>query len=485
MNKTERQLISICKWIESDRIGTVNAVPRFGKTQLGIMAILESIKLKHGLVETIIIVPSKIIQDIWITVIANKNLNLCTKVYTINSLLNKVTELGIESFKNTELFILDELQRYTSDTRFTLLNKLIKHTPRLGLTGTYLGTTKMFDKVCPVIDSITEKEALTNNWITPYSEYNLGIELEDKYKAYYYELTSNITRITLAYKDVYKRFNTAFNSDFDFINALRYGKMIVKSFVRANVLRQIVAQKMGWSEELSLDNTYTQQIDKYWNPTNILELATLYDENVRERNELLNNYYHKENITVLLVGQLQDKKIIIFNKSINLAEKITASINQYFGNIAVCYHSKLTSRAMIDPTTGQYYKQKDGKDKIFGINKLRQLYVDGMKSGQFRVLVTVDTMNEGLDIPQLDVAIITAGNVNPIEQTQRTSRVKTINPDTVKDSIIINLFIDEFQYNGQFVPSRDKVKLMYRQKNSSEDIITCYTVSDLLTCIFN
>jgi len=91
-----------------------------------------------------------------------------------------------------------------------------------------------------------------------------------------------------------------------------------------------------------------------------------------------------------------------------------------------------------------------------------------MISGKYKYLVTTRALDEGLTIPNVEQIIITAGSINPIQQSQRTARGKTIdNKNINKQTKIFNLYFDDFYtLSGQYIKSRDKQKLLDRQSSN-------------------
>ena len=71
---------------------------------------------------------------------------------------------------------------------FDLINNTnIKTKYRLALTGTYPHGNTTVEELYPIVDIITEDEAIKEGWISKYREYNIKLELEDDDKEQYYK----------------------------------------------------------------------------------------------------------------------------------------------------------------------------------------------------------------------------------------------------------------------------------------------------------
>lgn len=68
-------------------------------------------------------------------------------------------------------------------------------------------------------------------------------------------------------------------------------------------------------------------------------------------------------------------------------------------------------------------KEKTRKEKKFGGLSQRQVLLDKFDKGQYKALVAMKCLNEGVDVPSADKVIIMSSTTNPIEYVQRRGRV--------------------------------------------------------------
>jgi hypothetical protein len=94
-------------------------------------------------------------------------------------------------------------------------------------------------------------------------------------------------------------------------------------------------------------------------------------------------------------------------------------------------------------------------------------------------------LDEGFNVENMELAITTSGTTNPIQHKQRTARVKTLEPNKEKETMVLNLFFKDFQIfkpdgTVSYVKSRDQTKLMMRQKQSENIIHWVENIENIL-----
>ena len=118
-------------------------------------------------------------------------------------------------------------------------------------------------------------------------------------------------------------------------------------------------------------------------------------------------------MTVKLIINSKYNKAIIFHESILEVERINYLL-QKRGINSTSYHSKLTGNA-------------------------RYANLSQFKVGIYRVLVTCEALDEGLNVPSLDFAIIAAGNLSKRQRIQRLGRtLRTTKGKTLQLSVYLS-----------------------------------------------
>jgi superfamily II DNA or RNA helicase len=486
MTKDERGDIGINVWLKHNGRGTLNYTMQFGKTFVGIKVGQRAI-IRNANVKVIILTPSEVVHTIWFRYIAlyistTTNVRIVTK----NSMMN-MNDL------ECDILIIDEIHKFLTDNCFEALTR-IKFKFILGLTGTPptkgVELTRL-NLICPVIDIISEQEAVDNGWITPFEEFNYVIQFPEKDKERYISLSEPISETLSLFKglanDINKYFKAAlFKSDYSVIDACYRG--VEHPFMKGirfppSDIRVIVSSIKGWRMDLELTNEYNIQLNEYWNPLAVELRTKMFDKQIRLRNTLMITHplkLEKVNEVVLKFP----RPTIIFNESTDFADAVCNSINKLgIASIPICtvYHSNIEGRFIKDDR-GDYiiYKSgaKAGEPKKFGKTFLLADTIDGMTTGRYTCLSTSKALEIGLSISNIENVINTGGTTNPNTYKQRAARGKTVdiyNPN--KKTLIVNVVFDNFirdtiDENGnvtsKLIKSRDLTKLIERQGEFSD-----------------
>lgn len=482
--KTKRQNEAIEKWRLSTGRGTLHLASRFGKTFVGI-SVCKAMLEKNIHCKIKIVVPSEYIQIHWnqyiefyLYMFQNKDIEILT--------INTVTIRKPNEY--CDLLIVDEIHKFTTNERMELIKgQLFMYKHILGLTGSFPKTDegREIEKYAPIVDSVSEEEAIKNNWISPFVEYNLLLSLPYEDQLKYAKLTNFIKETLSLFKNSHRLFPESngiplFRDDYDVIMSCINGKKGYQNnrsfFIRPSIIRNQLASFKGWSVGLDLNNDYNRMVEDNWNPINIEETCVRFNGVVQARNKLLINNRVKLNKVIEIFNKF-DNQIICFNESTDFADDIVKNINS-IKDVAICYHSNIEKKAIKD-SKGFDITTKKGELKLFGKTSIKKLAIEGMKTGRYKFLCTAKALDEGLDLPTVDLIITTGGTTNPLQYSQRKARGLTINAfNPNKITKIINLVFDNFNINGEELKSRDLTKLRLRQENS-RDIVWITSLTEI------
>jgi len=503
ITRLKRQQIGITKWVNSGYRGILHYPMRFGKTICGLLAHKLQYELKPTS-HTIVLTTSSIITSQWdkiIKEIVQSDRRDTISVLSIGSVQQTYNMSKVPL--NCDLLIVDECHKFLTNERVIYINGTrIKYEKILMLTGTLPDSEKRDEliSIAPIVDTISEEEAIHNNWIAPMIEYNVPLELSYDNQVRYEEYSKIIRGVLQIFKGSEKVFPSFCESSFDVITACYRGatyKLLgIPYNIKAKDIRMKLAKTMGWSKDIDITTNYGYSRDRYWNPNNIYDNVKLFMESIKKRNDILINNTQKLE-AVIQILDTYFPTTICFNESTTFADIISSTVNKHFAKgLSVCYHSNIKSKHLIDRNgnTITYVSGKNaGKPKMFGKQSLKQLAIKGMNSGHYKLLCTARALDEGLNIPPIEMVITTAGTTNPIQYKQRSARGRTVdvyNPNKV--TLIINLYFNDFNYTIREndkekrinVTSRDKEKLLIRQKDS-KNVITLKNLQELTKIIEN
>ena len=169
---------------------------------------------------------------------------------------------------------------------------------------------------------------------------------------------------------------------------------------------EIVAPFQMINVEIPLDQEEQKEYDKM-----SFLIARAFNENELERAKILSmrrssiskNSIHRIPACISLVKEMTEEKIVIFHESIQMAEAILSEINE-LGLSAGIYHSEIPGPRRRE--------------------NLRQF-----KKGILRIIIACRALDEGVDIPDANVAIVVASTSSMRQRIQRIGRVIRKHPN--------------------------------------------------------
>lgn len=439
--KLIRQEIGVNKWFDTEKCGTYNYATGVGKTYTAILVMKRLFRIDNNH-NVIIIVPSEALQKQWNEELSKhffKKDLIRVEVYTVHWVnLNKIKIV-------TDTLIVDELHEYLSNEFFKVIDgTYIRYTNNLGLTATYedsKGRHKKLLTLFPIIDRITEEEAIKEGYISPFIEFNISTTLTQKEENAYDEHTTVISNTINKFGRGGLDLATKCLGGGLHSNGKKYG---ASHFVYG------WAGHKGWHRNLNLDNPHDRQINDLWNPHLIFGYAQKLMNAIRHRKNLLYNCENKIKVCEELAFKFNDLKAIIFSQSTAFADKLNLVLNERENGCSVVYHSSLQTIMLPSPKTGKLIK--------FGKTRLKRLAIENIKTGKSTKICTASSLDKGFDVQDIGLGITASGTSNFTQYKQRGGRVKRKDVFNLnKVALLINIYVKD---------SKDEVWLKKRQSKS-------------------
>tara|TARA_R110000796_G_scaffold61674_6_gene142636 strand:+ start:2907 stop:4337 length:1431 start_codon:yes stop_codon:yes gene_type:complete len=429
--KLERQLEGVHKWFNSKEYGaikncrgTLNYFTGVGKTYTAIL-IIKRLFRTYDTHNFVILVPSEFLIKQWQVELSktfSKKELIQINVYTPHYVINN--DLKVK----TNTLIVDEFHEYYGDEFYKTVNgEYIQFDNNLALTATYEEPRQRHKKASslyPIIDKISEIEALKESYISPYVEYNLSVKLTSEEQYAYDDATKLVTKhinkfgkhgLELAQKCI---------SGGKHQNGKHYDAVkFVYGWAGYN----------GWRKDLDLSDPRQNEINELWNPRAIFGYAQTLFASIRKRKNVLYNAKNKVYTCINLIERFPNLKAIIFSQSTAFADSINLALNNNDFK-SVVYHSQLKTELRPSPKTGKLVK--------FGKVRLKRLALESIKSGESKIICTASTLDKGFDVQDIVLGITASGTSSFNQKKQRGGRVKRIdvlNPN--KKALLINLYV--------------------------------------------
>ena len=385
-------------WINNNYIGIIEAVTGSGKTLIAKYAI--HLHLEHDYY-ILIIVPTIELQEQWLKVlhefenygiykIGGNNPNQQIKNWKIYiAVVNSAIRNIVPPFNGKGLIIADECHHYGAKEFCKALNPF--YTRRMGLTATYErlddGIEKYlnpyFKNICY---SLNYEEALNENIIAQFNIIFYGVYMTEYETKLYneYDLKYNTARDILISGGL---------SFFTFGDFMRKATMLSKGNSELKKIFQM-NNKVKFADMVKYARTFV----KYFS-----ERRSLVAKIEGKYDSLLNNDIQK------LIKN--SKGTIIFSQTVESGNKAIEILNK----------SNIKSNSV-----------QSGMKKI----RIKEILTQ-FETGELEVISAPRILDEGIDVPDADLAIILASNRNKRQMIQRMGRIIRKKKDNRKANLVV------------------------------------------------
>lgn len=293
-----------------------------------------------------------------------------------------VVNTYVKEPRECDLLIADECHRYSNDSAY-LFRKVVGETKYkffLGLSATLEGHHKAF----------LHSKGIHSAGLVTLEEAKREGWVAD------YEIINIGLNLTDEDREAYKKMHEGFNKNFAYFN--HDFDIAMKCLVNRE-----------YREE------YCRNLDSV-QPERLMIHALNWRRNMEQRKTFLYNNIAKLIASKEIISAFRDKHIICFSESADFADKL----KEEMGDVAVTYHSK-------------------NRPKLNRENMAK--FID-MRTRVYS-MIAVKALDEGVDIPTIDLGLIASRTSKQLQNTQRVGRTLRILKD--KKSFVINLYIKESQ----------------------------------------
>lgn len=501
--RTQRQFQVLYKWAQKLFHGTFVACTGFGKTRVGIEA-LKLLRRNNPTRKVIVVVPTLALQDQWNKILEAIGHAENTEVWVINSLA------ASDLTHRCDLLILDEIHRYAAET-FSKVFTVVNYKYILGLTATIEradGKHELLQRYAPVFDEVTLNHARAKGWVAEYEVVNYGIELSEEDQQEYDQLYGKDSKL-FKYMAVFgydlqliiqcsfgnkPRFNTMSNTWFD---------PPAVTIARRNEWEGNNAYRASFIMRSNKDAPRGQKVNIWGNtnhafhPDKVVGYAVQARRLIADRKQWINNHPLKTKAVVDIYNYIGWKTI-----SFCETKQTAMEIRDAIGDRAVSYYSQMDSeyrvvtktkeckrRVTVDkfmekhPDIDFDLKEENGKfilswqeEKLFGEKRLKEEALRKLQDNRYKInfISSVRSLNEGIDIPDLRLAIIHSRNSTARDQIQRIGRVARLfiyKDGSDKKPIIVNIYLKDTKDEGWLKAAMAKI-VGERWVDNIEEILT-------------
>jgi len=426
-----------------------------GKTRLATHHAIKGINKKAPYMKIKVVVPKEFLKEDWEGVKGKKGY---IQQYGLKNVEVWIINSFVKVRHKADFLIIDEIHR-AGNEEAKHFSKVLEVCPApyvMGLSATLSHEQKMFfqERNVSVISTITTRQAESEGLISPYKIYNLGLQLTNEDRKYADELHDNFIKFSGKFdEDMHLAIQCSSSTNPRWDPTLKewYEPPAVEfardrgwqgidlDQARDNYMRK---KNAPHGRKGSISIWEDENDDFEFTPGKVQYYGRQYIKYMNTRKDFLHNSVRKLEVTEEIIRKF-NVPTIIFSERTNFADRIA---NILGSNLCGIYHSKLESKPLSDDN-GELilYKSGDkkGKPKMFGKVALKRVAIRQFALHLIQALSTATAMDEGLDVPGIELGIITSGTGVQRQNTQRVGRA--VRPEDGKIAVIVNLYIKNSQ----------------------------------------
>lgn len=240
-DRTTRQIEIIDKWENNNYIGGIVAITGFGKTNTGLLGIKRLCDFYMDTIIIIVVVPTEVLKDQWTEKLKDVSL-IQFRVIIVNT--------AIKNNYDCDLLIIDEVHVIGSPT-FRNVFDTINYKNLLWLTASIEradGEEKLILEKAPIIDIISKKEALENNWISCYTTYILTLDFTIEEREQYLSADNRVRYCMANFGNAYKAIGVRKHICYNAVNKIYKVEEIFSYFKNRKIL--IFSKSIEFSKKI-------------------------------------------------------------------------------------------------------------------------------------------------------------------------------------------------------------------------------------------
>ncbi len=469
---------AIAAWTgdEAKYHGTFSVCTGAGKTLFSLYC-LDNVLQQRYEVKTSIIVPTKTLLHQWYQELmdkfhvrkeeitlrgdGNKKANWYDKKFMIYIGKTAQKELASDTMAmdvlNEELghnfyhfYIADECHNYAATNSQKMFEglKIIEDNPISGIdyfSVALSATPERYDKkerqifklLGDIIYRYTVLEALADGAVSPFTIENIDCPLNDEELKILVKLDKRLRMTKEAFFEALnndesrtgKAAQHMRHQDSDYETSMVGVAFGIRSEF-SKELGKIMKQKEAFSKEKNKDElfkTWLYQNEGY--PT--IYAAYELTEAFLSRREFIQSAQARKEMCIKLAEENAERKVIVFAEHIKSADELYNELADKLGKDKVKRYYSVTKEQVKQSEWTPYEREQENKDAL-----------DSFGNGSARIIVTVKSFNEGVDIREADVAIVYQNSVSIRESIQRLGRIIRLPEDKTieKKPILYHLY---------------------------------------------
>lgn len=407
--RTARQEEGIAKWLAAKGRASWCWCTALGKTHTS-LTVIKRVQQAHPGATVCVVVPTIFLQQAFQEKFREQD--IVADCLVINTF--------VKQERHYDFIIADEVHLFLSQhaEQFSKLFTVATYKWFLGLSGSLTPEEllRLEQLGIPVVDTVTIEEARKQNWVAPYRQYNLPVELTAEER--------------VAYDRNHKLFVQHFSK-------WGHSFQLAMACVGDPYARRKHADFMGWRE--------TDGPKHVWSPTSIGAFANIWHRAMKERKHIVDHAAAKYTAALELIHKFP-VPTICFSESTAFASELASRCP----DMCRAYHSQLPSITEEYTVTKTFKTKPDEvlqKTKRVSGATMATAAINAFRDrgNSIRCLSTARALDQGADFPELRLGIETSGSGTVRQKVQRTGRVvrkDSTAPEDEQQAVYVHIYAD-------------------------------------------
>ena len=181
---------------------------------------------------------------------------------------------------------------------------------------------------------------------------------------------------------------------------------------------------------------------------------------------------------------MQRKRLVLEAESrINCAEKLVEALPE--DNRIIIFCERISQTEAIYSSLENRFRRQIGKYHSARASELNRRDMRDFKSGAIRIMAACKALDEGIDVPEADVAIVISGTAVERQHIQRLGRILRRSADEDKLGVLYYLYVRRSSEDSRYLPEAADGNINVDLQYSVCDGFSCTEYEDAAVTVLN
>ena len=192
-----------------------------------------------------------------------------------------------------------------------------------------------------------------------------------------------------------------------------------------------------------------------------------------------------DELSQLLFNLMMQRKRLVLEAGsrINCAEKLVEALPEDHRIIIFC--ERISQTEALYSLLEHKFRRQIGKYHSARASELNRRDMREYKSGSIRIMVACKALDEGIDVPEADVAIVVSGTAVERQHIQRLGRILRRSADGDKLGVLYYLYVRQSSEDSRYLPEAADGNICVDLRYSLYDGFSCTEYEDAAAAVLD